>query len=590
MISNSTGRRRVWIRLGLLALLLLLVQIGVGQYVKWSVIQSAQQIVGAKVDVGGSRLPLLNGRISLRNVRVANPRAPMRNLIEAAEGEFSLDPEALLYRRAVVQQGRVRGLEFDTPRTTSGTLGDSTAEDPLPKSDWLSSKSALEARNWLDQLEDRFQQDFTDQLQAVRLTDQLLAHWPDQYAALERRVRQFHERTVEFQSQIEQAQANPLRHAKFLEDLPDRLAALRTQNRQLGRAVEALPDVADADRRAIVAARRHDEELLYDKLQFHPIDDSVLSAYLLRQQLADPMGDLIGWLSWMRRIVPADPQPSHPLHERGEDVLFAGCGSAPKLLIRSLDLAGTTRLGSQTLDFAGTLTNYASEPAMHDQPLELRLKSDGSLPLELHATIDRTGPVARDELTLNCPSVLVPAALLGESDKLRLSLAPTTASLTVSVVIEGEQISGDVQFVQQRAQILSQVGGEFQRLPMAATLQESLRGVESIETHVTLRGTLDGPQWNISSSLGPVLARAAGDAFRQAARDHASQVVAKSQQKVDEQLARLDRQIARQQQALEPQLAESTGLLDEIARHQKQDQRISYERLGNRTPAGSLFR
>jgi uncharacterized protein (TIGR03545 family) len=590
MMSDFARRRRVLARLGLLAMLLLLAQLGVNHYVKWSVIRSGEEVVGAKIDVGSSRVSLASGRVVLHDVRVANPRVPLQNLIEAKDCEFTLDPAALLYRRAVVRQGHVRGLEFATPRTTSGLLDDAQAEDSLPWSDWLGSDSAQLARQWLKQLEDGFRQDLSDQLQSVRLTEELLARWPQQYAALEDRVAQFRERTVALQSQIRQAQANPLRHVKFLEGLPDQIAALRSQYRQLQREVDALPDLADTDRRAIVAARRHDEELLYDQLQFAPIDDSVLSAYLLQEQLAGPVGNLIGWVRWVRQIVPADGRPPHSAHGRGEDVLFAGCSRAPKLLIESLDLAGTARFGSQTLAFTGTLSNYASDPARHDRPLELRLKSDGSLPLELCAKIDRTGPVAKDEFSLDCHGLVLPAAVLGGSDRLRLSLAPTTASLVFRITIEGEELSGDIQLVQEHAEVSPLVGGKLQDTPIAVSLQETLRRVGSVETHIALRGTLQKPEWQLSSSLGPALAQATSDAFRQATRHHAAQVVAKSQQQVDERLAQLDRQIAGQQAALEPQLAQSTELLDEIARHQAEDERLSYERLGDRLPEGSLFR
>lgn len=590
MMLGIARRRRVLARIGLLAAVLLLAQLGVGQYVKWSVIRSAEEVIGAKVDVGGSRVSFLNGRVSLHDVRVANPRAPMQNLIEAKKCEFALDPEALLYRRAVVRQGHVRGLEFATPRATSGALDDTQAEDELPWPDSLDSDSALLARQWLKQLENCLQQDLSDQLQSVRLTEELLARWPRQYAALEDRVSQFHERIVVFQAQIHEAQANPLRHVKFLEAMPDEIAALRREYRQLQREVDALPDLADDDRRAIVAARRHDEQLLYDQLQFEPIDDGALSAYLMQQQMAGPVGNLIGWIRWVRHIVPADGRPSHPMPRRGEEVLFAGCDRSPKLLIQSLNLEGAARFGSQSLDFTGTLTNYASEPALVDRPLELRLVSDGSLPLELWATIDRTGPVARDEFSLDCHGLVVPAVMLGGSERLRLSLAPTTASLVVRIEIEGEHLSGEIQLVQEDAKLSPHVGGQLGRLPIAAPLQESLRSVESVKTHVALRGTLDQPQWYVSSSLGPALAQATGEAFRQAVRHHAAQVVTKSQRDVDEQLARLDRQIAGQQQALKPQLDDSTSLLDDISQHQKQNERISYERLGNRLPEGSLFR
>ena len=86
----------------------------------------------------------------------------------------------------------------------------------------------------------------------------------------------------------------------------------------------------------------------------------------------------------------------------------------PSLLIRSLQLQGTARIGGQTVELGGTLTDVSDAPALHASPIRLRDKATGSLPLELQATIDRTGPVARDELLVDCRGVVMPTLNLSQ--------------------------------------------------------------------------------------------------------------------------------------------------------------------------------
>jgi hypothetical protein len=253
-----------------------------------------------------------------------------------------------------------------------------------------------------------------------------------------------------------------------------------------------------------------------------------------------------------------------------------------------LDLQGAIQFGGRTLAFTGTLEDFAT--TYHYQPMKLVLKSDGPMPLELRGTVDRTGPVARDEFSLDCRGLTMPKLLLGGSDKLQLSLEPTTASLRVRLVLEGDQLSGDVELVQERPRITSRVGGELDRPGIADTLQESLAAVDSVSTRVSLSGTLDEPQWSLSSSLGAAVAEATRDAFDRAAADHAARVVARSQQKGDERLARLDRQISRQQQDLLPHLSEAVELWEDVATTKRNENRLSFEQLGRERPAGSLFR
>lgn len=575
-----------WPRLLLLVVVYLLVQFVVSWFIERSMVHSAEASLGAIIEVGKSRVSLLGCQAVFRDFRVAHPHAPMRNLLEADYCELCFDAEALLHKQAVVRHGRVLGLQFGTPRAKPAELPDAKPDDA--SSDWLHSKSGQLAQHWLERLEDQFQQDLGDQLESVRLTNQLLARWPERYAALEDRVREFHQRTSEFQSQVRLAQANPLRHARFLESLPDRIELLRVEYEELIGEVEALPDLAETERREIVAARRHDEQLLREKLHFDRIDDGVLTAYLLQEQWASPVGDLVTWLRWMRQIMPAEPRTSPAVRRRGQNVFFAGCDPLPRLWIRSLDLQGTTQFGGQTLHLTGTLTNFAT--GYYYQPMKFVLQSDGPMPLELRGTVDRTGAVARDEFSLECRGLTVPKLVLGVTEKLQLSLESTTASLRVRLVLEGDQLSGDMELVQAEPQITTHVGGDLNRPAIADTLQDSLAAINSVSTRVSLSGTLDEPQWSLSSSLGPTLAEATREAFDQAVAHYAAQVAARSQQKVDERLARLDRQISRQQHDLLPQLAAAADLWEEIKTADDSEKRLSYEQLGRERPAGSLFR
>ena len=325
----------------------------------------------------------------------------------------------------------------------------------------------------------------------------------------------------------------------------------------LSKEVEALPDMAEADRRAIVAAREHDEQFIREQLHFDAIDSSVLTAYLMQEQLAGPVADLMGWMQWVRQIVPASTEPTEAKRWRGQEVCFAGCVRHPDLLIRALDLRGSGRLGGQSFELAGTLTDVSNRPALCGQPMRLKLTTTGSLQIRAQATIDRTGPVAKDQFLVDCDGIVLPKLRLGSSDKLRLSIAPSTATLNISVVLEGDKLSGDVQLVQKQVQIMPSVGEELDRLQVVDALEESLRDIRSVATRVSLSGTLDRPQFELWSNLGPAVAEAMNHTIEKAASTYARQALVESQQRVDEKLAELDRQIADEQATLKPQLTTS---------------------------------
>jgi uncharacterized protein (TIGR03545 family) len=577
--------------LGLLGLFLF-AHLVIGWAIRSEVVRSGERSVGARVEVGDARVSLVGGSVSLRRLRVANPESPLRNLIEAERCDLELEPAALLHKRTIIRDGAVTGIRFGTPRDTSGALpGVEHAADESPAL-WLDEAATKTVQEWLERLNHQFDRDLVDQLESIRLTEQLLQRWPQQSVELENRARTLRRRTVDFQAEVREAQKNPLRHVELLDQIPDRVEKIRAQVTALSRDVENLPDVAEADRREIVAARQHDEELLRDELKFDPIDANVLSAYLLQERMSGPVGDLLGWLRWVRRIVPAQENDAAPIvaaNRRGHDVVFTGCRPAPNLLLRTLDVEGTTHFAGQPIEFFGTLSDVADRPARHDRPMRLKLNTRGSLPLKLQATIDRTGPIARDQLLVDC-SLMLPKLSLGSSGKLRLSLAPTAATLNISITLDGDKLSGDVQLIQKQVDIKPSVVGELARLHVDDELDKNLGDVRSLATRVSLSGTLDQPKCRIWSTLGPAVAEAMDRSLARIATGYTRETLAQSQERVNRRLAEFDRQLADVQGELHPQLAASATALDQIAEGNSPGPRLTVEQLGRLLPADSLFR
>ena len=188
-------------------------------------------------------------------------------------------------------------------------------------------------------------------------------------------------------------------------------------------------------------------------------------------------------------------------------MLFTGCSPTPDLLIRKLQLQGTIQIGGEPVELFGTLSDVTNKPARHDQPIHLRLATHGSLPLEVQATIDRTGPVPRDQILVECGNIVLPKLRLGHSKTLRLSVAPTTGSLNVSITLEGDKLSGDVQLVQRQVQITPSVGDELARHEFDSELERAFGEIDSLDSafpspaHSTGRNARSVPIW------GPQLPR-----------------------------------------------------------------------------------
>ena len=110
----------------------------------------------------------------------------MKNLFEADRIEVDFNTSALLRKKLIADYGIVSGLEFSTPRQTSGELPDSdpNAEGSHAPS-WAAPMAKQYAEAWFNDFESRLTTDLQQQFQSVRLAEDLAQRWPKKYKQLE---------------------------------------------------------------------------------------------------------------------------------------------------------------------------------------------------------------------------------------------------------------------------------------------------------------------------------------------------------------------------------------------------------------------
>ena len=571
------------------AIMLLVAQYLLGLVARSMIVRSGEAAVQASVEMGRARVSLLKRQVVLNNLRLKSGSISPDHVVEVDRCVLQFAAAPFLHKQAIVERGTATGLRFRTSRDVAVSSSPGGRQQQRPSANWFSDGAANRAGDWLNRLEEKFDDDVVRQFESVRRTEQLCASWPQRAAGVKRRMDELNQRSGQLQAETSAAQVNPLRHAAFFNSLPDQIATLQKDFAQASAEAEKLLDTLEAERRLIVASRQRDEEFLRQRLHVEPIDAATLSEYLLAEQAAKPLDEMVRWLRWTRQVVPENG--SRPCGgARGQDVVFAGCRPSPQLLIRALQLEGTARIGDQPVELHGLLSDFAQGGAPQEKPIQLRLKATGSMPLEMLATIHRTAAAARDELLVDCRGIVLPKMELGRPNQFRLSLAPSIAALSISVALEGDKLSGDVQLVQRKLQITPALGGELGGVPLAATLADNLRNVGTLATRVSLSGTLDQPQGTLWSNLGPAVAEAMEQALRRTSDQYAQSMLAKSQQLVDKRLTDLERQAADHHAALTAQMSRASGELGKIAVQHTSTKRLSPERLGRRLPTDSLLR
>ena len=525
--------------------------------------------------------------VTLNDLQIADTHDPVTTTLAADRCELHLNTRPLLFKQAVVSRGSVTGLKFKIFNDDTSQSGDEN--NASSGSNLFRDNTDAIATAWFSQLAQRLTQDDSSQFESVKQTNSFCTNWSEQSAALDARGNDLNQEAEQLQAAFEATQANPLRGGTFLSTLPQKLAGLQKRFEALNVDLDKLPDQLETERRAIVAARRHDEQATATHTKGETVETDAISDYLLRDTAAKPVGDLLALLRSVREIVPAE-QAKRRTVDRGENILFVGCQPQPSVLIRALDLQGTAWVANRPVGFRGALRTIPRTPSLHSEPIRLRLQAIGPMPVEAQATIDRTGGVLRDAVVVDCQSLLIPALALGRTDQVAMTLGPSTGSLSFSVTVDGDKLAGEVQLVQRDVHIQPTLGGTFADPALAAALEDSLGHIDALATRVTIGGTLAEPKCTLWSNLGPAVAEAMEHAVQHAGSQHTRSLMVQAGQRGDEQLTVVERQMSELQSRWKARIAATNTQLRTIAVDGSSDERLSKDRLGRRLPEGSLFR
>ena len=580
---------QIWLpRVLMLAVCLLGIQYVAGLMLRAHAVKTTAAIVGTDVQIDHARVGLLKHEIVLNGLRIGPEDSAGDAVLTADQCILWLEPKPLLYKQAVVDRGRVFGLKFAISaenNTAESSAGGNTAATATAAARLFRDDSELVAGEWFANVAQRLKQDITSRLESVQRTEAFVNHWSNQSTNLENRGNEILRLAALLQDAVEAARSNPLRNAKYLFDLPDKVSDLENDLAALLATFEKLPDELETERRAIIAARRRDETSLGKPTRLDSVEANAISAYLMREQAAKPLLELLSAIDWVRTTIPAKPV-QHQTANRGAELLFAGCQRSPDLLIRALDVSGSARIANQPVVIQGVLHNFSNAPWLGSEPIRLRLRTAGSAPIELVAAIDRTHGAVRDTLLVDCQGLLMPELKLGRSEQVAMTIAPAVATLSMSVMADGDKLTGTIQLVQSDVHIKSTFGCELGHPSLAAPLEDSLASIGNLATRISIDGTLNDPRCTLWSNLGPAVAEGMERALQKAGGDQIRLLMANADRQVDERLAMMERQVAEQQARWKAQAEKLNGSLEKLAASATSPHRTAEERIG-RQPAKS---
>ncbi len=529
----------------------------------WALVRYGSLAVGAKVDVSDLDLSLFENDIHLKGVQIASPSAPEQNICEATDLVLNLDRSALLQRQLVVREGRISGLRFSTDRETSGQLAS------RPQQDQASDEAGggLDMK-WLRVFSDRMQEDIEEDLETVRVARELTARWPEEYRQLESRADALVVRIQRLRNGIERArQGDILRDPNVIQQAKADIDAARKEIELLPNEMHRLRDIARHDRDAIKLAKQHDIEYLKQRFRLDAFDAETLSRYLLRDEEAAQVRELLAWIEWGRKFVPEKRKLSEPERGRGWKIRFRGLPHRPDWLFERLVLDGVATRNGQEVPFSGELRDVTWQQHIVGRPTTMDIQIAGATSLSIHAVLDRTTAEPLDRFLVECPTLEFDQRTLGQEDSLALTVAPSQAAVRLEIELRGDKVDGRLVCRQDKLAIRATAPDGQLTQQLVQRLNQAVSGVEQISVTVSLDGQLPRPRLHLKSDLGTQLSAGFHQAFQNELNDRADQLRGKLDQLAEKHVAEVQQRVDAKVQELLARLDDPREQIAELAQH-----------------------
>lgn len=598
----------------LLALLSLAWWLLLDRVVERGVEEAGAHLVGARVDLESADVRLGDGTVVLRGLQVANPNAPMRNLVEAEEIVADLRWRPLLEKRVVLDTVALRGMRFGTARQESGKL-----RDPSPQSGLVAREVSAWAEGvrfppfsleGLGQVVNLAAID-PDSLRTVQQARALVGRADSVRGAWDRALS-----ALDPRSQLDSARALAQRlrgmdvrglnvigatrlagevraNLGGLSALGDGLDALRHS------AAAGLTDV-QAGLGGIAAARQADYAYARGLLRLPSLDSPDISPAIFGDAAIAWVRPVLYWIRLAEQYLPPglDPRryrgPTRP-RRAGTTVQYPSAASGPRFLLEYGELGLT--LGGEGLEagaYLARLTGLTSSPTLYGKPLELVARRSGAAvgPSEVavRALLNHVSAPVVDSLMIALEGLRLPSLDLEELG-VRLVMGEGTTELRLART--GDRLGArwswhapQVTWERLRGTGSAEQGTGTPQIGTREWAEEllwrTLSGLRDVRIEVELSGAVRGPSLSVRSNVGQAVA---GSLRRELGRE-VERVERETRARVDvlvgDQVGRARRGVADLERKY---LDEIDGAREALAEVRQQLER-EVERLGGRLPGG----
>lgn len=504
-------------RLIILGIIWAFMAFGFDPLLRYSAVQTAQSITGAKADVPSLQTGFFPPKMFVNSVALASRTKPGTNLVEFDEMRLQMAGDPLLRKSFVVDEAVVTGVRFGTSRNDNGQL--EVEEDAEPAGPiippWLSDKMKNIGDEWVENFTQQAKQQLDpNRLESYRVGNELYIKWDGRFKEMNVRLDTSRAQLEALKRQIDEAKKGETieQVEKYLQIAQQSDLLLRDTRGLLTQFKTNVPRELQQDFARLDQAQKNDRATAAEAIQMLKPDSRQITESLIGEEMYLQLQTLLTWVETLRGYQEDLKAPEAPERSRGRDFEFPLYNPTPGMLCRRMSIDGEFMLSDIPTPFSATLTDVTSDPKMHGRPALLRVTTEGESPVDLVVRHDATGDITKTDLGVNYTDRVPQQLSAGKPDRDHVTASIDNMRWVARLTLVEDGITGRIDVTSDFGQPQVRVQNRY-AASLAGMAEQTLAGISTVNATLQINGTIRNPQIDISSNLGEQMAAGFETAF-----------------------------------------------------------------------------
>jgi uncharacterized protein (TIGR03545 family) len=574
---------------------------------------AGEAMVGARVEIDGLDFRFSDLSIQWRRLQAADPKQPMRNLVETGRTAFKLNPAALFRKRIVIDEMALEGLKSGTPRTVSGALPKKPPKPKTGKPDFL-DRIRARLKNEVDLMpvmkfdpaafKKKLNLDSLIAAAGIRTPQRVDSVKKDAEAAAARwdgfsRSFRPDEDLKKIRSDFQGIDPQKI---KTIPEALDLIEKAKTAQKSL-KAISDTFNVRQREIRADIGRItaypalaegwiREDYLSVARKARLPDLSARSIAKMLAGGAIAAKADQALGTYQTIRKYLPKKsnkPEKQPVPRFKGQDIHYAERHAYPAFLIRRISVSGQTGADAarQGVTLKGEVLNVTTQPWVIGKPTTVDLSgmTQDERSVSFQAVLDHVTEAASDSFHLRFGNVSLNHVSIPDSKYLPAQIQRGKADFDLVLRFKEEDFLGRLDMNAR------DLGFDFDRTQSRDLFMDIVRRVigqmGTITLDVRAAAKKDDFQFNVNSNIDDLVSRELGKMGSQALADAEAKIRSRLEQIKSRKLAELEKLYADRKPAIEASLGnygkwigdnkslldgKTDGLLKEIEKRKKGEQ------------------